>query len=242
MSELPRVLIVASDMTGASAVEAALASKFRVTAVRAFDEALDIILSEPPDALVTELKLGAFNGLHLIIRLRGRSPDSVSVVYTAFPDPVLERQAHVMGADYLARETAPSALVELLSDRLSNRVDRRRHGRKRLADPIAASIADVPAQFVDVSHTGFCVDLACGLVESPVQMSLPDHDVLINARVVWASRTSDGRGGLRIGATLSDPTIRDSAQWRQLVDSASFDPVPVGPGPLGPVAFDPGLD
>ena len=92
MSELPRVLIVASDLTGASGVEAALASKFRVTTVRAFDEALDIILSEPPDALVTELKLGAFNGLHLIIRLRGRSPDSAAVVYTAFPDPVLERR------------------------------------------------------------------------------------------------------------------------------------------------------
>ena len=121
-------------------------------------------------------------------------------------------------------------------------VDRRRHGRKRLADPIVASIADVPAQFVDVSHTGFCVDLESELVESPIQMSLPDQDVLINARVVWASRTSDGRKGLRIGATLSDPSIRDREHWRRLVDSASFDPVPVGTGPLGPGAFERGLD
>ena len=77
------------------------------------------MLLEPPDAIVTELRLGAFNGLHLIMRLRGRCPDVVAVVYTAFPDPVLERQAHQMGANYLIRDGDPTTLVALLADQVS---------------------------------------------------------------------------------------------------------------------------
>ncbi len=224
MNGQPRVLLVVGELAADPGVDTLLSTQFNVTTADSFDQALDVIVSEPPDALVTELKLGAFNGLHLIIRLRGRSPESVAVVYTAFPDPVLERQAHVIGADYLARDVDPAALVDLLSDRLRSRVDRRKNGRRRVFRPIAAQIADVPARFVDVSHSGFCVEVPCALIESPVEISLPDHDVLVNARIVWASRTCDGSDGFRIGASLSDPAPGDSAQWRQLVDSATFSP------------------
>ncbi len=119
MSVSPSVLMVDAGATGAAASEALHALGFRVKTAGSFQQALGLVLSEPPDAVVTELRLGAFNGLHLIMRLRDHCPEAVAVVYTAFPDPVLEQQAHQMGANYLIRDTDPTPLVALLADRVS---------------------------------------------------------------------------------------------------------------------------
>ena len=119
MSVSPSVLIVDAGAAGAAACEALHALGFRVKTAGSFQQALGLVLSEPPDAVVTELRLGAFNGLHLIMRLRDQRPDAVAVVYTAFPDPVLEQQAHQLGANYLIRDADPTPLVALLADRVS---------------------------------------------------------------------------------------------------------------------------
>lgn len=115
----PSVLLVDVGKTPSAAIDALRALKFRVETAAGFEAALDRVLLDPPDAIVTELRLGAFNGLHLIMRLRGHCPDVVAVVYTAFPDPVLERQAHQMGATYLIRDGDPSPLVALLADQVT---------------------------------------------------------------------------------------------------------------------------
>ena len=119
MNVSPSVLLVDVGTTASAAIDALRALRFKVTTAGSFEQALDRVLLEPPDAIVTELRLGAFNGLHLIMRLRGRCPDVVAVVYTAFPDPVLERQAHQMGANYLIRDGDPTTLVALLADQVS---------------------------------------------------------------------------------------------------------------------------
>ena len=53
------------------------------------------------------------------MRLRDHCPEAVAVIYTAFPDPVLEQQAHQMGANYLIRDGDPTPLVALLADQVS---------------------------------------------------------------------------------------------------------------------------
>ena len=115
----PKVLLVDNSPTRADTVDALRALDFRVTTAEGYEQGLDLVLSESPDVLVTELRLGAFNGLHLIIRLRGQSPDAMAVVYTMFPDPVLEQQARQLGASYLIQDGDPSTLVALLAERVS---------------------------------------------------------------------------------------------------------------------------
>ena len=152
------------------------------------------------------------------MRLRDHSPDAVAIVYTAFPDPVLEKQARQLGANHLVQDGDGSALVELLAARTDTR-ERRSGGRKKVARPIVAMVASIPARLVDICSDGFCVEVRQRLVESSVAMRVPDYDVSITARVVWARRTPDGLEGLRLGANLSTVAPATALRWRQLVDS-----------------------
>lgn len=81
-------------------------------------------------------------------------------------------------------------------------------------------VASVPARLVDICTEGFCVEVRQGLVESPVEMRVPEYDVSITARVVWARRTSDGLEGLRFGANLSNVEPATAVRWQELINSA----------------------
>ena len=111
------ILVVAQSQAIADAVVSSLGSAHNVVVVSTFARArfhLDLC----PVLLVTELRLGEYNGLHLA--LRGRSNGVPSIVIGA-PDPVLENEAAKLGATYLTttksvREQLPSAVDELLQD------------------------------------------------------------------------------------------------------------------------------
>lgn len=220
MDRQPRALLVAGVAMKEGTADALRAGGMRITTARSFQQAIDLVVAEPLDALVTELRLGAFNGLHLIMRLRDHSPDAVAIVHTAFPDPVLEAQARQLGANYLVQDEDESALVDLVAARTGEREERRHGWRKKVAEPIAAVIASIPARLVDICADGFCVEVRQGLVKSPVEMRIPGHDVSITARVVWARRTTDGLDGLRLGANLLNVTSATALKWQDFVNSA----------------------
>ena len=220
MTRQPRALVVDPGAARADTIDALRSGGFSVSTAGDFGQALDLLQSEPPDALVTELRLGAFNGLHLVMRLQGHAPESVAVVYTEFPDPVLEKQALQMGAHFLIKDDDPSRLLTLLATRLDSPEERRRGERRKVAGPIAAQVADLPAHLVDIGHDGFCVEVPRGLIESPVAMDLPDHGLSVTAHIVWARRTRDGLDGLRCGARLSTLPSETSLEWQRFVESA----------------------
>jgi len=58
--------------------------------------------TRPPSLLVTELKLGAFNGLHLTLRARARIP-GVSAIVIGDADCVLQAEARQQHIRYLVR-------------------------------------------------------------------------------------------------------------------------------------------
>ena len=216
----PRALVVDTGAARTEAVDALRAGGFDVSTASDFGQALDLVQSERPDALITELRLGAFNGLHLVMRLQGHAPKSVAIVYTAFPDPVLERQALQMGAHFLLKRDDASTLLNLLAAQLGSPEERRRGGRRKVAAPVAAHVANLPAHLVDIGHDGFCVELQRGLIESPVAMHLPEHGLSVTADIVSARRTRDGLDGLRFGASLSTLSSATNVGWRRFVDSA----------------------
>src|SRR5690242_8016317 len=51
------------------------------------------LLTDPPDLLVTNIRLGAYNGLHLVHLAAANGFATRTIVYTDSPDPVLLREA-----------------------------------------------------------------------------------------------------------------------------------------------------
>jgi len=71
--------------------------------------------ARPPGLLVTELKLGAFNGLHLTLRARARFP-SVSAIVIGDADCVLQAEARTQHTQYLVRPFDESTFAGMVGE------------------------------------------------------------------------------------------------------------------------------
>jgi DNA-binding response OmpR family regulator len=60
-------------------------------------------LTVPPALLVTELRLGEYNGLHLVLRGKSTHPDLAAIVTSRIDDPVLYTEAEQLGAIYVLK-------------------------------------------------------------------------------------------------------------------------------------------
>src|SRR5687767_1672679 len=75
---------------------------YRVTAAPSFEEARRA-LESLPDMLITDIRLGAYNGLQLVVRARLANPCLPVLVMTAFDDPVLQAETERLKAIYLRK-------------------------------------------------------------------------------------------------------------------------------------------
>lgn len=96
-----RVLVVASCPVVADTIAAWLASDgHETTVVSDFASAKPQLDANPPDLLIAQIKLGAFNGLHLAIRARARKQAIASIVI-GDADSVLQAEARQQHVRYL---------------------------------------------------------------------------------------------------------------------------------------------
>jgi DNA-binding response OmpR family regulator len=110
------LLIVDDDVALLSALSRYLAnSGFHVASSSAFEDAKQQISSLRPDIVITDVRLGAFNGLQLAILARDVRPDGQVVVFSGFDDPVLKEEARRIGAAYLVKPVSGQQLVNQLS-------------------------------------------------------------------------------------------------------------------------------
>ena len=99
-----RVLIVDDDEEVLSQLSRLVASEgYEVEAQLRFNDAKRSLAANPPDILVTDIRLGAFNGLQLALQMRDLRPDSSIVVLSAFDDATLREQASRVDAHYLMK-------------------------------------------------------------------------------------------------------------------------------------------
>jgi DNA-binding response OmpR family regulator len=84
-----------------------------------FEEAKRAIETSAPHLVLLDIRLGAFNGLQLMIST-GRVRRIPAIVITGFDDPVLRADAASFGARYLVKPVAPRLLLtniqEILAD------------------------------------------------------------------------------------------------------------------------------
>ncbi len=125
-----------------------------LTTLRDFQSAREQLLREQPQFLATTLRLGAYNGLHLVYLVASLHIDARCLVYSEELDLVLVREALHAGAFYEDASRVPYVLSSYLRaalpvhDRRSpERFERRaaRRGGRRSADVLTfASVADRP--------------------------------------------------------------------------------------------------
>jgi DNA-binding NtrC family response regulator len=87
-----------------------------VVACRTFEEARNRLLTEEFHCLVTDVRLGAFNGLQLAVIARDKNRKMSIIVFSGFDDPVLRDEAAQLGAKYLVKPITEEQLRELVKD------------------------------------------------------------------------------------------------------------------------------
>ena len=110
-----RVLIVDDDPSLIDVLERGFSDAgLEVVAHTTFEGARQALRSDRFDALLTDVRLGAFNGLQLAVVARDSFPDMRIVVFSGFDDPVLHSEAQHIGATYLVKPVTADVLTKLL--------------------------------------------------------------------------------------------------------------------------------
>jgi|GraSoiStandDraft_8_1057269.scaffolds.fasta_scaffold17058_2 DNA-binding NtrC family response regulator len=219
-----RVLIVDQVTESRAAVEQILtAAGHFVTSVSGFHEAKHRMMFTLPDVLVTTLKLGAYNGIQLVLRAQDNGTRMAAIVVHDSFDAVLEREAVDAGAVFT---TTPLDAAELLAliDRLLAAADLRtaveRKWPRKPAD-VPVDISGQAAKVVEISYGGLRLELIgdpgetiarIEQVRVPAVGTLPIHPI-------WARGGEAASHLWWCGAEIDAADDQTAQAWRRFVDS-----------------------
>jgi hypothetical protein len=105
------VLLVDPERHSIVAFEEALRDRVSVVVCTDFTTARTRLLENPPELLVTNLRLEAYNGLHLVYLAATLGPGARCIVYSDHEDALLMREARSAGAEYESRQRIPYVLA-----------------------------------------------------------------------------------------------------------------------------------
>jgi DNA-binding NtrC family response regulator len=83
-----------------------------VTACSNFTEGRRLLAADQFDALIADVRLGDYNGLHLIALA---APSMIRIAFSAFVDPVIRRDAEHAGALFLLKPADCASISALLT-------------------------------------------------------------------------------------------------------------------------------
>jgi len=97
-------LVVEPNSSDMALIKSALISVgFTVIGADNFKDAGALLIEAPPSMLVSEIRLGAYNGLQLAYRGKSVWPPMTIVLTSAYRDPVLQRDIERMGATFVLK-------------------------------------------------------------------------------------------------------------------------------------------
>jgi CheY-like chemotaxis protein len=215
-----RILVVEDDLNTRRGMTALLAGAgYEVVETDSMAEALDRVASDPPDLIITDLRLAEFNGLYLAAVNPLRIP---IIVVTGYPDAGLEAEARELGAEFLLKPIRPSHLLAVVERRLPGDPTEfalaRRWPRRRPTNELSARVDDTLVRVLDVSYGGLRLvggRDASVLTKPTFHITFPKSAISVPVRVVWQQ---DSEASRLCGATVPDEW---QPHWRQLVDAVS---------------------
>ena len=201
---------------------------YLVMQAASFAEARRRLAIARPDVLITAVRLGGYNGLHLVIGSQLALPGLVTIVTHAVPDPLLQAEAAVYNAAFLVQPVAWQLFLGMLGRLLEARGERpkptrpRRWPRLAPSRPVEAALGVGSGTIVDLSYGGVRLGLARRVVEpsrSPQALALPGTGLAVRARSVWTYGVRSDSSWL-CGVEVDEPDPDANRAWRAFVDAA----------------------
>jgi DNA-binding NarL/FixJ family response regulator len=225
----PVAIVVDADLTELRRTEQALEKVgFVVMGAGSFAQAKSLLVSITPEIVIADVKLEAFNGLHLAALCAVWRPATPFVATHNTHDPVLEADASRLNASYVVkthgREDLVRTAVELLrSHRYGHEAIRQTH-RKLAPTSTVVRIDASAAEVIDLSYGGVRLKLQsvsgpqAERVPESFDIVFPDEAFSLRAERIWAAHDSQ-TGGWLCGVDVSQSDSLQLQRWREYVDS-----------------------
>jgi DNA-binding response OmpR family regulator len=173
--------------------------------------------------MITAVRLREFNGVHLALRGRTLFPRARIVVTDYVFDPVIEREALRLGAEYILKPIDPSNVAALLSavNGQHSPGGARRWDRRLLPVGGRAAVGNWTARVLDVSYGGMRLEVPRQVGEClphAVSVSLPAVGLDVRVRPIWAKCAADA-DLCECGAELLQMDERSTDRWQNFVDA-----------------------
>ena len=102
--------------------------------------ALDVIVREPPDIAIVDLRLPGMNGLAAIKEIRTRAPDVGIIVFTMYDNPAYVHESISLGASgYVLKSASKSDLLRAVRAVFNHGTVLSRRNQQAVAEPPRAS-------------------------------------------------------------------------------------------------------
>jgi len=203
---------------------------FVVMALGSFAEAKSLLGSISPEIVVADVKLAAFNGLHLAAICGIERPGTPIIITHSVYDAVLDADAKSLGAVYVVktddRKALRDAAAKFFQGQNQEAAPVRRWPRKRLPIQTVAQVATAQADVLDVSYGGIKLKVcpvsneASDAPSAEFDILFPDLELSLHAARVWAAPDARGDGWL-CGVDVSQNDVSEITRWKDFVDSVN---------------------
>jgi DNA-binding response OmpR family regulator len=120
MTQLKRILVVDDDRQVLKYLTELLQEEgFDTVACERYQDAKSLLATTRPDLLLTDVRLGAYNGLQLGFYARDHYPGLPIIVLTGYEDPTLRDEANRSGAQFLVKPVTRVALLAAIRTAMS---------------------------------------------------------------------------------------------------------------------------
>jgi CheY-like chemotaxis protein len=219
-----KVLLVEDDASTRSALKTFLdRAGLETVAVGSFQEARHVMSALVPDLVVTDIRLGEFNGLQLLALAK---QPTAAIVITGFDDPVLRAEAQAFGAEFLVKPVAPGDLLALVQRKLEQLTGGqtqkpvRRWARKAVHTTVRGHVDNLRVRVLDVSYGGLRFEIeqpSHASLPQSFRVTLPDVPVPVPVELIWTSRSSEENW--LCGAAIERADVAVAEAWSGFVDA-----------------------
>jgi DNA-binding response OmpR family regulator len=214
-----RILVLDDDEHALSGiVEMLRDAGHHVTGAATYDVAKRLLGLGSFDLLVTDIRLRAFNGLHLVMQTRQEHPEMGIVIITGYDDPMMEIEAGRYNAAFVKKPLKPSQFLETVRQALSQVRRQRRWPRKRVVGGFRVTAAGRPAAVVDVCYGGLRLELPDRRALPPsFEIEVAGIGLHLEVMPVWTEASPES-GGTLCGAAIAAEHTPEARTWRAIVD------------------------
>jgi CheY-like chemotaxis protein len=221
---VPRKILVVDDLPAIRTGLKRLLENagYQVVVAGSFAEGRFALSEAAPDLLISDVRLGEYNGIQLVATTTRAIP---AIIITGFPDPVLEAEARRLGAEFLIKPVETATLLALIQRKLqpiteaaSDRTQQRRWERKSVRGELRVRVNDAAARVLDISYGGVKFELERGdnrPVPRSFQLELPESGVSVPVDLVWTARCDDR---WLCGAAIAVRDEPTTVAWHLVVD------------------------